>query len=149
MWGDMGRYGERGGEIASVSGVDTRKASASHSSAATYRAAGRRVRFGRGGGWPCAYLYGTPFAAAQLGHENSDIASLSAFETPTHGPWYHRSHASQPIMNLDVVAASLPVQKQQACGGQHSQSSHQGAGVRPLAQRLTPAAACARGLRML
>jgi len=90
------------GRIASVSGVDTRKASASHSSAATYRAAGRRVRFGRGGGWPCAYLYGTPLAAAQLGHENSDIASLSAFETPTHGPWYHRSHASQPIMNCAV-----------------------------------------------
>lgn len=95
-------------------------------SAATWRSRGRRVIFGTGSGGP--YLYGVPLLRQQKRQTYSVIWSAAFLSTPTHGPWYHRSHASQPIMNLDVVAASLPVQKQQACGGQHSQSSHQGGG---------------------
>eukprot|EP00962_Isochrysis_galbana_P003092 scaffold869_cov105-Isochrysis_galbana.AAC.18 len=42
------------------------------------------------------------------------MASAAFLSTPTHGPWYHRSHTSHPIINLDVAAMSLPVQKAQA-----------------------------------
>ena len=62
-------------------------------------------------------MYGVPLLRQQKRQTYSVIWSAAFLSTPTHGPWYHRSHASQPIMNLDVVAASLPVQKQQACAG--------------------------------